>query len=154
MKNILYRTLSCMLLIAAAVGMGNATISDVIRYEDFTLCYGDTLSFNNGAIKVANDTSWRDTIAGAPNPEDSVIFVYNVHVTPLTELTETRELLVGSTMQWRGLTIDRPGDYEKTYTSQYGCDSMIVRLTVVPKYTTTYHYVMKDTTICEGGFID
>ena len=154
MKNFLYRTLSCMLLIAAAVGMGNATISDVIRYEDFTLCYGDTLSFNNGAIKVANDTAWRDTIAGTPNPEDSVIFVYNVHVTPLTELTETRELLVGSTIQWRGLTIDRPGDYEKTYTSQYGCDSMIVRLTVVPKYTTTYHYVMKDTTICEGGFID
>ena len=152
MKQNIVRVLSCVLLVAAAVAMGNATISSDIRYENHTLCEGGTFHFGNLSIK--SDTTWSDTVPGSIPTADSIVTIYSVRVIRPKSLSETRELEVGSTMLWHGQVIDGPGEYMKVYKSKSGCDSMTYYLTVRPRFVSAYFYSELDTTICYGGHVD
>ena len=59
----------------------------------------------------------------------------------------------GQSFVWRGLTISRPGTYERAYQTRTGCDSTYT-LTVTERYSTEAFYSIKDTTICEGNYVD
>ena len=149
MRNIV-KYLFAALLIGAGIQTANAA-NGIIETKHYDFCTGDTIEFDNGAIKVFKDTVIRDTIAVVDPYADSIrIYIFNRH--PKYRITESRELEAGSSFVWRGQTIRVPGTYERVYQSQFGCDSAYV-LTVTPKMSSPALYVVKDTTICEGNFV-
>ena len=150
MKKHFYTILCCATLMCAAVVNGYAA-NGIIDIRHFNLCQGDTISFD-GINQVYRDTIIRDTIRVASPTEDS-IHVYVVNFGISYHFTESREMEAGQSFVWRGLTISRPGTYERAYQTRTGCDSTYT-LTVTERYSTEAFYSIKDTTICEGNYVD
>ena len=150
MKNYILRMLSGVAILAATVVAVsvNAANGGIKETREYPVCYGDTLRLGDKVI--TRDTIWRDTMHSYEPGQDSV-YVYVVHFGPMPAIqTESQVLAVGSSFMWHGLLVDHPGDYLKVYKSKSGCDSVLYKLTVTPEYASTYYYVEKDTTICEG----
>ena len=142
--------LSCLLLVASAV-VGAQAANGIIETKNYKICPGDTIKITvvnpNRQVVVYQDTIWTDTIPVVDPSMDSVYqFVVNVY--PRFEKTEFKELEVGKTISWCGMTITQAGSYERRYQSEHGCDS-IHRLVVTEHvYTTVEHFVVD--TLCQG----
>ncbi len=125
MKHYLYRMLSCVLLIAAAVVNADASIhyDTPMKYK---LCMGDTIFIDE--VRVVNDTIWYDTIVSStpPNANDTLIrtTVVNKFPTFLKVETERRIERGGEPFTWHGIEISKAGMYEKIYKSVHECDSI------------------------------
>ena len=123
-----YRVLSCMLLVVAAAVNVKAD-NGIIETRDYRICPGDTITIDTRRTVVFSDTILYDTILVADPTQDS-IYRYIVNVYPPFLSIQERTLERGTSFQWRNLTIDKAGTYEKVYKSTVGdCDS-IYRLVV------------------------
>ena len=150
MKQTILRMLSCLILAVSAT-VGAQAANGIIETKNYKICPGDTIKITvvnpNREVIVYKDTIWTDTIPVVDPSMDSVYrFVVNVY--PRFEKTEFKELEVGQTISWCGMTITQAGSYERRYQSQHGCDS-IHRLVVTEHvYTTVEHFVVD--TLCQG----
>ena len=131
-------------MMSAAVAFGINGYKDSI-YVDF--CEGDSYTLEMSGQVVTTKGLYFDTLV-TPEDEDS-IRCYFVNVHPIVHSTENKELLIGSSLEWQGYTIDRAGEYSKTLRSIYGCDS-IATLVVTYTYPHPTHYSKETASICEG----
>ena len=145
MKKHLYKFLSCVLLIVAATSA--YAENGIIETLNYKICPGDTITIDTRETVVYSDTILYDTIrVEEPNQDSIRRFIVNVYP-PFLNLQE-RTLERGTSFEWRGLTIDKAGTYEKVYkTTLSDCDS-IYRLIVRERVETQ----IKDT-LCLGSSI-
>ena len=150
MKKHLYRILSCVVLICAAVS-AQATLT-INPTEHHKICPNDTVKLTTRQVKIYSDTILYDTVIHAAVPEaDTIIYVYDVNVYPPFEKTEYKELEIGQTIAWCDTVVDRAGTYVRRFQSIHGCDS-IHRLVVTEHvYTTVVNQIMD--TLCAGNSI-
>lgn len=150
MKHYILRSLWVAVLLVAA-GISQAA-NGIIEVQTYKLCHGDELSFTGGTTKITGDTIIYDTIRVTDPTADS-IYVYVINTYPKIRHDETRELEVGSSFQWHGQTISKPGDYQDVHKSVHGCDSAYY-LKVIERLPVTLFYSITDTAICQGGYMD
>ena len=130
--------------------MMSATAFGINGYKDSTyvdLCEGDSYTLEMSGQVITTKGLYFDTLV-TPEDEDS-IRCYFVNVHPIVHSTENKELLIGSSLEWQGYTIDRAGEYKRTLHSIYGCDS-IATLIVIYTYPNPTHYSKETASICEG----
>ena len=128
MKKHLYRFLSCMLLIVAAVSTGQAAISYSTPVVH-NLCPGDTVILDTKQTIVYSDTTLYDTaLVASPTPPilDTVITTHRVNIYPTFIRTEQERTIErgGEAIEWHGLSITKAGNYERVFKTVAGCDSI------------------------------
>jgi hypothetical protein len=91
-----------------------------LNSESRTICFGDSTYFNNRWIKARGRYSYvRQSINGC----DSIISLdLEFFTDPST--TEQRQLCQGDSSFFDGTWLKQAGTYQKTYRSQFGCDSV------------------------------
>jgi len=148
--NILRAFVSAMLL-----GIGSLSLhaaNGIIETQVFSICSGDELTIGGKIASYTNDTIIYDTIKVVDPTVDS-IYVYVVNVYPTIRFDESRELEIGSSFEWHGQTVSKPGDYQDIHKSVHGCDSAYY-LKVIERLPVTLFYSITDTTICEGEYVE
>ena len=124
MKKTIYRLLSCVLLAGASVFNLHAE-GGIIDTLNYSICSGDTLQLDTRQTVVTSSTILFDTIHGLIPTKDSIhCYVVNVH--PTFRQVDHREIVVGQTFEWCGMTIQSAGTYTKVYKSVHSCDSTYV----------------------------
>ena len=141
MKKHLYRLLSCALLCTAAVVNLHAT-NRFGETHSFGICPGERITLSVREVVVTSDTILVDTLVYAGETEnDSVFERYEVNVFPRYEKEEYKRISAEDSLEWQDTVLYDAGNYERTYHSFYGCDS-IFRLTLE-----TYPIDTVDTTV-------
>lgn len=157
MKKDLYRLLSCLLLMTVATASSYAA-NGIIETRNYKICPGDTIEIDTRKTVVYSDTILYDTLQVADPTQDSV-YQYIVNVYPPFLNLQERTLERGTSFDWRELTIDKAGTYERVYKTTEGqCDSiyrLIVRERVETRITQTLckgsSISFGNQTITEGG---
>ena len=144
------------LFAALLIGIGFQSVraaNGIIETQLYSICPGDELELNIGEQKrvFTRDTIVYDTIAVTSPTQDS-IYVYVINTYPNFIQRSTLSLEIGSSFDWHGQTIDKPGSYQDIHKNVYGCDSAYY-LTVTERLPETVFYTVLDTTICEGEYL-
>ena len=136
--------LICGLLSLQAAGDG------IIKTERIERCAGDTVTLNliSGQQKIYTNTTVRDTVFGLGEGNDSIsIYIITFH--PSIETREERQLLEGTSFEWHGQTISKPGVYRDSKPTTYGCDS--VHILNVTALNTIVTFLDTTVTVCQGS---
>lgn len=98
----------------------NLIVNTGYSFHELTgLCEGDFIEWEGQTI---GDPGYYSVEYQSFDGCDSI---HNLEVLayPEFEFLETISLCTGDQLDWQGLILDQPGDYELNYITQYGCDS-------------------------------
>ncbi len=112
-------------------------IEQVTQEQTFDICEGQSVTISGK--QYAKDTTFTETA-------DDRIRKYTVKVHPSFAHTDTVEFRKGTSFDWHGQTVSKPGTYRDTHYTVYGCDS-IYRL--IAKYDNITEYY---DTVCSSAF--
>lgn len=111
--------------------------------QDIPLCQGDT--FMLGSQQITQAGTYTQTMTST-NGCDSTLTV-NVSVLPVDSVQITQNICDGETYLFNGQSLTTAGNYSETFTSVWGCDSVVeLTLNLLPLDSTTISQ-----TICEGS---
>lgn len=111
--------------------------------QDIQLCQGDT--FILGTQNITQAGTYTQTMTST-NGCDSTLTV-NVSMLPVDSIQTTQSICDGETLMFNGQALTTAGTYTETFTSVWGCDSVVeLTLNVLPLDSSTISQ-----TICEGS---
>ncbi len=111
--------------------------------QDIQLCQGDT--FILGPQQITQAGTYTQTMTST-NGCDSILTV-NVSILPIDSVQVTQSICEGNSLLFNGQPLTTAGIYTETFTSVWGCDSVVeLTLNVLPSYSSTI-----SPTICEGN---
>lgn len=111
--------------------------------QDIQLCQGDT--FVLGTQNITQAGTYTQTMTST-NGCDSTLTV-NVSMLPVDSIQTTQSICDGETLMFNGQALTTAGTYTETFTSVWGCDSVVeLTLNVLPLDSSIISQ-----TICEGS---
>ena len=118
--------------------------NSVTTQQQETICQGQSYLFDGQNLSVAG--TYRDTLQKVQSSCDSII-VLTLFVTPSTQEFDTVRICSGSTYDFDGTTLSTTGDYQATFTSALGCDSVVDLRLIVNSIIQAFDTVR----ICDGA---
>ncbi len=136
------------LVLALAVIANVTTAFAEVKIQKYNVdkCVGDSFLLVLKDTVVYQSGIYDDTLYSEP---DTSVNRYVVNFHPVEYTYQSRLLMIGTTFEWFGQTIDKAGTYHTTLKSQFECDSVIT-LQVTYTYPDPTHLVKTDTAICQG----
>lgn len=117
-----------------------------------TICYGNSVIWNG--VEYSKTGAYTDTLVSAVTGCDSIVtFVLKVNDAIRSE--QYVNICFGATYTFGTKTISESGNYDETFTTASGCDSIVtLHATVLPDYRKTINAVIKEgQSYNENGFV-